>query len=156
MRRSLLLSWIFLTAMLPAWTQIPAPIPERNVQDAPCQKIPPAAENPVVVQNVPQTQTNQTTMDMRQIKPMAAQPDTPDAPSPPIHQAEDTKTRPALESPHFPDMRPLNFVGPYRRSTLAPLPPGTTGRVQNNLRDGRLYLSLHDAIALAIENNLDV
>jgi outer membrane protein TolC len=136
--------------------QPPAPIPEVNVQDAPGQKTPPAAENPAVPPNVPPTQPNGTSMDTRQIRPMAAQPATPDAPSPAIRSAEDTSTRSNAESPHLPDMRVLNLIGPYRRSTLAPLPTGTTGRVQSSLRDGRLYLSLHDAIALSIENNLDV
>ena len=53
-------------------------------------------------------------------------------------------------------MRVLNLIGSYRQSTVFPLPAGSTARVQTSLRDGRLYLSLHDAIALSIENNLDV
>jgi outer membrane protein len=150
------LAWILLATTLPAWTQAPAPIPERNVQDAPGQKNPSAAGNPVVPQNVPQTQPNRTSMDMRQIRPMAVQPATPNAPSPMIRNAEDANARPVAESPHLPDLRVLNFISHYRRSMLAPVPAGMTDRVQTNLRDGRLYLSLHDAIALSIENNLDV
>jgi outer membrane protein TolC len=166
MRPETLFAWMLIATALPAWTQTqtqsqtqpqpPTPIPEVNVQNAPGQKTPPAAKNPVVPQNVPQTQPNGTSMNTREIKPMAAQPSRPDAPSPTIRSAEDTNARPDAEAPHLPDMRMLNFIGPYRRSTLGPLPVGTTGLVQTNLRDGRLYLSLHDAIALAIENNLDV
>jgi outer membrane protein len=150
------LAWMLLATTLPAWTQLPASIPERNVQDAPDQKNPPAAVTPVVPPNVPQTQPNRTSMDMRQIRPMAPQPATPDAPSPAIRSAENANARPVAESPHLPDLRVFNFIGPYRRSTLTPMPAGTTDRVQTNLRDGCLYLSLYDAIALAIENNLDV
>jgi len=156
MSKKALYVWLFLTFAPAAWTQVPAPITKQNVQDAPGQKTPPVAENPVVPQNVPQTQPNRTSMDMRQIKTMAVQPAIPDAPSSGIKSAEDTSARPTDESPHLPKMRLFNFVGAYHRSTLAALPAGTTGRVQSSLRDGRLYLSLHDAIALAIENNLDV
>jgi outer membrane protein len=150
------LALMLIATMLPAWTQTPVLHPGEDVQEAPGQKIPPAAENPVVPKNVPQTKPNRTSMDMRQIRPMATQPATPDAPSPAIRSAEDTKARPDAEAPHLPDIRILNLIGSYRQSTVAPLPAGTTARVQTNLRDGRLYLSLHDAILLSIENNLDV
>lgn len=150
------LAWMLIATTLPAWAQTPGLNPGQNIQEAPGQKTPPAAENPVVPQNVPQTQPNRTTIDTRHIRSMAAQPATPDAPSPTVRSAESTSTRPDAESPHFPSMRVLSFIGSYHRSTLAPLPAGTTGRVKTSLREGRLYLSLHDAIALSIENNLDV
>lgn len=50
----------------------------------------------------------------------------------------------------------LGFLGPYRRSDVPPLFPGSEARLNGLVRDGRLYLTLHDAIALAIEDNLDV
>jgi hypothetical protein len=146
------LAWMLIATTLPAWAQTPGLNPGQNVQDAPGQKTPPAAEYPVVPQNVPQTQPNRTTIDTRHIRSMAAQPATPDAQSPTVRSAESTSTRPDAESPHFPSMRVLSFIGPYRQSTLAPLPAGTTGRAKTSLREGRLYLSLHDAIALSIEN----
>ena len=34
--------------------------------------------------------------------------------------------------------------------------PHNSPRLQNLIRDGKIYISLHDAIALAIENNLDL
>ena len=37
-----------------------------------------------------------------------------------------------------------------------PLDLTNSPRLQNLIRDGKLYISLHDAIALAIENNLDL
>jgi outer membrane protein len=48
------------------------------------------------------------------------------------------------------------FFGPYHRATVPPLFPGNGDRLRSLVRDGKLYLTAHDAIALAIENNLDV
>ncbi|MFZ0295767.1 MAG: TolC family protein [Candidatus Sulfotelmatobacter sp.] len=52
---------------------------------------------------------------------------------------------------HFP-----NPVGPYTPRQVAPPNLANTARVDSLMHDGKLYLSLNDAIALAIENNLDV
>ena len=43
--------------------------------------------------------------------------------------------------------------GPARRLTLD---LSNSPRLQNLIRDGKIYISLRDAIALAIENNLDL
>jgi outer membrane protein len=48
------------------------------------------------------------------------------------------------------------LLGPYHRPVVPGLFPGSATRLMGLVRDGKLYLSLHDAIALAIENNLDV
>jgi len=48
------------------------------------------------------------------------------------------------------------FVNPYRFEELPPVDLANTGRLDALLRAGRLYLSLQDAIALALENNLDI
>src|ERR1700748_3235362 len=111
MSKKVILAWTLLAITPMARTQTTAPVREQNVQEAPGQKAPPAAEDPAVPQSVPQTQPNRTSMDMRQIKPMADQPSTPDAPSPAIRGAENTNARPAAEAPHLPDMRLLNFIG---------------------------------------------
>ena len=50
----------------------------------------------------------------------------------------------------------LGFLGPYRRPTVPPLFEGDATRLNGLIRDGKLYLTLQDAIALALENNLDV
>jgi outer membrane protein TolC len=47
-------------------------------------------------------------------------------------------------------------LAPYRPSDAPPLDLTNSPRLQNLIRDGKLYISLHDAIALAIENNLDL
>jgi outer membrane protein TolC len=45
---------------------------------------------------------------------------------------------------------------PYRPSDAPPLDLTNSPRLEDLIRDGKLYISLHDAIALAIENNLDL
>ncbi|MGD0736152.1 MAG: TolC family protein [Terracidiphilus sp.] len=60
--------------------------------------------------------------------------------------------------------RPFHIDLPHSHNPFAPYLPATTPeldlnnspRLQNLIRDGKIYLSLHDAIAVAIENNLDL
>src|SRR5271166_2931295 len=52
---------------------------------------------------------------------------------------------------HFP-----NPIGPYTPRHLAAPNLANTARIDSLMHDGKLYLSLNDAIALALENNLDV
>src|SRR5579864_6061716 len=52
---------------------------------------------------------------------------------------------------HFP-----NPIGPYTPRHLAPPNLANTARIDQLMHDGKLYLSLNDAIALALENNLDI
>src|SRR2546422_4693152 len=52
---------------------------------------------------------------------------------------------------HFP-----NPIGPYTPRTVAPPSLANTGRFEQLMRDGKLYISMNDAIALALENNLDI
>jgi outer membrane protein TolC len=49
-----------------------------------------------------------------------------------------------------------NPLAPYRPSDAPPLDLTNSPRLENLIHDGKLYISLHDAIALAIENNLDL
>ena len=49
-----------------------------------------------------------------------------------------------------------NFISPYRPMRIRPPELSNSGRVDKLLREGKLMLSLSDAIALALENNLDV
>jgi outer membrane protein TolC len=91
----------------------------------------------------------------------AAAPQIPDAPPistyTPDVPTKDTGTpfvEPTRSAPMGLDARFL--FGPYRRAKVPPLFPGNGALLQSLVRDGKLYLSAHDAIALAIENNLDV
>lgn len=52
---------------------------------------------------------------------------------------------------HFP-----NPVAPYMPRHVDPPNLANTARIDQLMHDGKLYLSLNDAIALALENNLDV
>jgi outer membrane protein len=52
---------------------------------------------------------------------------------------------------HFP-----NPIGPYTPRHLAAPNLANTARIDSLMHDGKLYLSLNDAIALALENNLDI
>ncbi|MFZ0200972.1 MAG: TolC family protein [Candidatus Sulfotelmatobacter sp.] len=52
---------------------------------------------------------------------------------------------------HFP-----NPVAPYTPRHVAPPNLANTSRIDSLMHEGKLYLSLNDAIALALENNLDV
>jgi len=52
---------------------------------------------------------------------------------------------------HFP-----NPLGPYTARHLAAPNLSNTARIDTLMHDGKLFLSLNDAIALALENNLDI
>src|SRR5579859_1743688 len=52
---------------------------------------------------------------------------------------------------HFP-----NPIGPYVPRQVAAPNLANTARIDQLLHDGKIYLSLNDAIALALENNLDI
>lgn len=77
----------------------------------------------------------------------------PAAPAP--QSTPETRPLPALEYAkpvsHFP-----NPVGPYTPRHVAPPNLANTARIDTLMREGKIYLSLNDAIALALENNLDI
>src|SRR5579885_2942106 len=77
----------------------------------------------------------------------------PDKPNP--QNSPETKPVPALNfskgQSHFP-----NPIGPYTPRHVDAPNLSNTSRIDSLMRDGKLYLSLNDAIALALENNLDV
>jgi outer membrane protein len=79
-----------------------------------------------------------------------------DAPAAPVPQnTPETRPLPVLNYSkpvsHFP-----NPIGPYTPRYLAAPNLANTARIDQLMRDGKLYLSLNDAIALALENNLDI
>ena len=93
--------------------------------------------------------------------PSAPAPIVPDAPSisafTPGVPNTDTGNPPVVPLRLEPSgFNPRHFLGPYRAPTIAPLFPGNGDRLRSLVREGKLYLSARDAIALAIENNLDV
>jgi outer membrane protein len=81
----------------------------------------------------------------QQAQPEPAQ--TPSGPKPQQFVLQDyTKPR-----SHFP-----NPIGPYTPKKLPPMDLGNTPRIETLLQGGKLYLSMNDAVALALENNLDI
>jgi outer membrane protein TolC len=52
---------------------------------------------------------------------------------------------------HFP-----NPIGPYTARHVSAPNLANTARIDQLMHDGKLYLSLNDAVALALENNLDI
>jgi len=77
----------------------------------------------------------------------------PSAPTP--QNTPETRPLPELNYmqpvSHFP-----NPIGPYTPRQVAPPNLANSARIDSLMRDGKLYLSVNDAIALALENNLDV
>src|SRR5271157_3505886 len=78
-----------------------------------------------------------------------------EAPAAPVPQPSSEKPLPvfnyAKPVSHFP-----NPIGPYTARELAAPNLANTARIDQLMHDGKLYLSLNDAIALALENNLDI
>src|SRR5258707_881662 len=52
---------------------------------------------------------------------------------------------------HFP-----NLVAPYTPQHVPKANTSNTSRMDDLMKDGKLYLSMNDAVALALENNLDL
>ena len=78
-----------------------------------------------------------------------------EAPAAPAPQVAPEKPLPVLNYAkpvsYFP-----NPLGPYTSRHLSAPNLANTGRIDQLMHDGKLYLSLNDAIALALENNLDI
>ena len=74
---------------------------------------------------------------------------TPQAPSASRRQFEVTDY--SKPKSHFP-----NPIAPYTPSEIPPPDLANSARVDQIMRDGKIYLSMDDAVALALENNLDI
>ena len=77
-----------------------------------------------------------------QAPPSAPQPAPPQA----VHLKDYSKPRSA-----FP-----NVLQPYMPQDVAPPNLGNSPRIDSLMKDGKIYLSIDDAVALALENNLDL
>lgn len=65
--------------------------------------------------------------------------------------AQDTASKIGEHSPRF-----GGFFQKYEGQTIAPINMSNSGRLDQLVRAGKLYLSLQDAIAAALENNIDI
>jgi len=81
----------------------------------------------------------------------------PAAPSATVQKAAPSASQPfdvkeySQPRSHFP-----NPIGPYTPRRVAPPNLANTPRIDQLMRDGKLYISMNDAVALALENNLDI
>lgn len=107
----------------------------------------------------PQQQTPPAEPQQTQPAPEAPPANNPAAPQPTLgQQMQQAQQQPvALPKPFHVDLpRSHKPFSPYMPSSVPELDLTNSPRLQNLIRDGKLYISLHDAIALAIENNLDL
>lgn len=65
--------------------------------------------------------------------------------------AQDTQSKIGEQSSRF-----GGFLQRYQGQTIAPINMSNSGRLDRLVRAGKLYLSLQDAIAAALENNIDI
>jgi outer membrane protein len=130
-----------------AVAQSPSPaLPPQNLpalSPAPAQSSVPAGPT---TSNAPATQ-----MRTPKVSPLDTHIATPEAPAPQTGNATPQREDARGLQPRF-----LGFLGPYRRPSVPQLFDGSATRLAGLIRNGKLYLTLQDAIALAIENNLDV
>jgi outer membrane protein TolC len=94
-----------------------------------------------------------------QAAPEAPAPANPQ-PAPPPTLAQTMQQQQQATAPQAPFNVPLPHshkpFSQYLPSTAPPVDLENSPRLQSLIRDGKIYISLHDAIALAIENNLDL
>ena len=103
----------------------------------------------------------QTAPAQQQTAPEAPAPATPaqatPAPTPTIaQQAQQLQSIGPLQPFHVEMPKSRNPLSAYRPSTVPELDLNNSPRLQSLVREGKLYITLQDAIALAIENNLDI
>ncbi len=146
MRRALYFGAVGMLAVA-GYGQSPSPaLPPQNLpalSPAPTQSSVPPGPTPA----------NEPTPQMRtpEVSPLDGHVAAPDAPTPQLGNAQPQREDARGLEPRF-----LGFLGPYRRPSVPALFDGNATRLSGLIRDGKLYLTLQDAIALAIENNLDV
>jgi outer membrane protein TolC len=80
----------------------------------------------------------------------------PDAPSTQASVATTSPNRNATAIDYSKSPSVLSVVGPYQGRTVPPPDLGNAPRLSSLMQNGNLMLSLNDAIALALENNLDI
>lgn len=104
----------------------------------------------------PLPQPDSSSIDLRAIRPLQIQPPQPAAPSSTVQQVQADGTHARGEAAPAVHNSPLHPFVSYHVPHIPALTAASTSRLAGLVRDGKLYLSLHDALALAIENNLDV
>jgi outer membrane protein len=80
----------------------------------------------------------------------------PDAPSAQASATASSPNRNATAIDYSKSASVLSVVGPYKARTVPPPQLSNAPRTGQILQNGRMMLSLNDAIAIALENNLDI
>lgn len=81
----------------------------------------------------------------------------PNAPSAQAQKAVPSSSQPFVLNTYSQPRSPFpNIIAPYKSRDVAAPKLANTPRIDQLMRDGKLYLSLADAVALALENNLDI
>ena len=94
--------------------------------------------------------------------PAAGAQDATSVPSAPSAQMQEQKAVPSASRPFDakeyanPQSQFPNPLSPYKARHIAPPNLANTPRIDQLMRDGKLYISMNDAVALALENNLDI
>src|ERR1700688_2377088 len=94
--------------------------------------------------------------------PAAWSQDSSSVPTAPSTQMQSSQAVPSKTQPY--DVREYakpksqfpNLVAPYIPRRVAPPNLANTSRIDQLMHDGKLYISMNDAVALALENNLDI
>jgi outer membrane protein TolC len=118
-------------------------------------------QSPAQAQTAEPNRQPQTPTQPTQTAPDAPAPVTQGAPAapPPLAQVMQQAQQPSFAPP-----QPFSVPIPHSRNPLFPYMPSkapeinlsNSPRLESLMRDGKIYVSLHDAIAVAIENNLDL
>jgi outer membrane protein len=138
----------------PPYTAPNPPTPDAT--HAPGQQPVPAQEQPAAPPNTPLPQPDMSTVDVRELAPLSAQPLAPSHSSTSLQHIEETKEHPRAEASALNRRAFSSLIAPYRAPNVPDLSLNSPLLFDSLVRDGKLYLSLHDAIVLVIENNLDV
>jgi outer membrane protein len=129
--------------------------PTPAAPNAPGQQAVPQQQQPALPPEALLPQPDKTSVDVRDRKPLNVQVPGPDKRSPNVDYVANDGTRPQAEAPSAFHSRIFSFGG-YRAPRVPELSMRPQTAVDGLVRDGKLYLSLHDAIVLAVQNNLDV
>jgi outer membrane protein TolC len=124
--------------------------------NSPGQQPEPTQQRPQVTPDAPLPQSDKTTVDQRDLPALTTEPRSSKEPSATVKAAENTDARPKKESPSPLNTGFFSLIAPYHAPRVPDLPLSSTSRLNALIRDGKLYLSLHDAIELTVENNMDV
>ncbi|SNT36491.1 Outer membrane protein TolC [Granulicella rosea] len=130
--------------------------PTPSAPQSPGQQAAPKQQRPSVAPDAPLPQPDKSTVDLRDLPPMAKQQHAPSPPSPLMQSVAGSDTSPRKEALPNLNTHWYSLIGPYHAARAPELSMASPLGLAGMVRDGKLYLSLHDAIELAIQNNLDV